>query len=125
MLIRNIYINKIVVSSEVSFGKCGFKYFFSYKDAEKIRRLCTFLPKISAYRSNSYKTKCMYFFIKDEKISEKYYEIWQKVSNVIKKEFDSKPGYNEKYLKTKIKPSNRKFYTNFHIKRNTKRRFSM
>ena len=30
-------------------------------------------------------------------------EIWKKVSNVIKKEFNSKPVYNEKYMKTKIK----------------------
>ena len=36
--IKNIDINKIVVSNEVSFGKKGFKYFVSYKDA-KIRLL--------------------------------------------------------------------------------------
>ena len=30
-------------------------------------------------------------------------ENWKKVSNVIKKEFNSKPVYNEKYMKTKIK----------------------
>ena len=27
----------------------------------------------------------------------------KKVINIVKKEFDSKPVYNEKYLKTKIK----------------------
>ena len=43
------------------------------------------------------------FLIKDEKLLEKYNEIWKKVSNIIKNEFDSKPVYNEKYLKTKIK----------------------
>ena len=58
---------------------------------------------LSAYRTNFDKTKCMYFLIKDEKLLEKYNEICKKVSNIIKKEFDSKPVYNEKYLKTKIK----------------------
>ena len=80
---------------------------------------------MSAYRRHSDKTKRMYFLRKDEKLSEKYYETWKKVSNVIKKEFDSKPVYYEKYLKIKIKPSNEKFNTNFHIKKNTKRSFSM
>ena len=36
-LIKNIDINKIVVSNKVSFGKKGFKYFINYKDAKKIR----------------------------------------------------------------------------------------
>ena len=33
--IKNIDINKIVVSDNVSFGKRGFKYFVGYKDAKK------------------------------------------------------------------------------------------
>ena len=45
----------------------------------------------------------MSFLIKDEKLLEKYNEIWRKVSSIIKKELDSNPLYNEKYQKTKIK----------------------
>ena len=45
---------------------------------------------------------------------EKYNEIWKKVSNSIKKVFDSKPVYNEKYLKTKIKSYEGKINANFH-----------
>ena len=37
----------------------------------------------------------------------------KKVSNIIKKEFDSKPVYNEKYIKTKIISYNGKINTNF------------
>ena len=40
------------------------------------------------------------FLIKDEELLEKYNENWKKVSNIIKKEFDSKPVHNKKYLKT-------------------------
>ena len=40
--------------------------------------------------------------IKDDELLEKYNEIWKKVSNSIKKVFDSELAYNENYLKTKI-----------------------
>ena len=111
--IKNIDINKIVVSNKVSFGKKGFKYFIGYKDA-KIRPLCIFLPKMSAYRRDFDETKYMSFLIKDDELLEKYNEIWEKVKNSIKEEFDSKPVYNEKYLKAKIKSYNGKINTNFH-----------
>ena len=53
----------------------------------------------------------MYFLIKDDELSEKYYAIQEKVKNSIKKEFDKKPVYNEKYLKAKI-DSSTNFYNN-------------
>ena len=62
--IKNIDINKIVVSDEVSFGKKGFIYFIGYKNTKKIRPLCIFLPKMSAYKRDFHETKYMYFLIK-------------------------------------------------------------
>ena len=59
----------------------------------------------------------MSFSIKDEKVLEKYNEIWKKVNNIIKIEFGSKPVYNEKYIKNKIKSYNGKINTNFHNNR--------
>ena len=50
---------------------------------------------MSEYRKDFDKTKCMSFLIKDEKLLEKHNEIWKKVSNIIQKEFDSNPIYNE------------------------------
>ena len=55
------------------------------------------------------------FFIKEEKVFDKYNEICEKVSNDIKKEFDGKPVHNEKYLKTKIKSYIGKFHKIFTI----------
>ena len=70
---------------------------------------------MSAYRKDFNETKYMsFFFIKDDKSLEKYNEIWEKVENIIKKEFVSEPVYNEKYLKAKIKSYNGKINTNFH-----------
>ena len=46
IMIKNIDINKVVLSIKISLGKKGFKYFIGYKDA-KIRPLCILLPKMS------------------------------------------------------------------------------
>ena len=56
----------------------------------------------------------MSFLIKDGELLGKYNEIWEKVSNSIKKGFDSEPVYKEKYLKTKVKSFEGKTNTNFH-----------
>ena len=69
-LIGNRDNNKIVVSNEASFGKNDFKIFIGYKDAKRIRLLGIFFPKISTYRRDFDKTKCMYFLTK-KKLLEK------------------------------------------------------
>ena len=43
--IKNIFINKVVVSNKVSFGKKSFKHFFGYKDAKKIDLYAYFFQK--------------------------------------------------------------------------------
>ena len=43
--IKNIYINKIVVSNKVSFGKKNFKYFIGSSKV-KSRPLCVFLKRL-------------------------------------------------------------------------------
>ena len=45
----------------------------------------------------------MYFLIEDDDLLGKYNTIWDKVSDDIKKEFDSEPFYNKIFLKNKIK----------------------
>ena len=56
---------------------------------------------MSAYRKDFDETKYMCFFIKVDKLLEKCNEIREKVKNIIKKEFDIEPVYNEKYLRAK------------------------
>ena len=56
----------------------------------------------------------MSFLVQDNKLLEKYNEIPEKVSNIIKKGFDGEPVYNDKYLKNKIKSYKGKVNTNFH-----------
>ena len=70
---------------------------------------------MSAYRRDFGFNETKYvFLIKDDELLEKYNEIWEKVSNSIKKGFDSEPIYNEKYPKNKIKSYEGKINTNFH-----------
>ena len=58
-------------------------------------------------------SKYMNHLVKDEKILKKYLKIWNKIKSLIKKELNSEPVYNDKYIKTKIKIYNDKVYTNF------------
>ena len=62
---------------------------------------------MSGYEREFDETKFMSFLIKDG-------EFLEKVSNNIKKEFDSEPVCNEKYIKTKIKSYNGKINKNLH-----------
>ena len=43
------------------------------------------------------KLNICFFFIKDDELLRKYNVILEKVKNVINKEFDSEPIYNEKF----------------------------
>ena len=56
---------------------------------------------MSGYVKDFDEIECMTFQIKDHKFLKD--KMWDIISNSIKKRFDSKPVYNEKYLKTKLK----------------------
>ena len=51
------------------------------------------------YLKSFEKTKCISLMIRDDELLKKCNEMRGKISNTIKKEFISKPVYNEKYLK--------------------------
>ena len=55
----------------------------------------------------------MNLLVNDKEILEKYSEMWNKIKILIKKEFNSEPAYNDKYIKNKIKIYNERVYTNF------------
>ena len=77
--IKNININKIVVSNKVSFGKKGFKCFIGCKDYKTIRPVCIFSTRMSTYRKDFDETKYISFLIKDDQLLEKYNEICGKL----------------------------------------------
>ena len=52
-------------------------------------------PKMSGYVKNLNEIKYILFLIEDEKLLKAYNKVWNKISNLTQKEFDSKPVYNE------------------------------
>ena len=110
--IKNIDIDKILVSNKVSFDKKGFKYFNGYKNTQKNNPLYIYLFQKWVHIEEAY--EYVSFLMKDDKLLKKYYEMWGKVKNSLKKEFDSEPVYNQKYLRAKMQSYNGKMNTNFY-----------
>ena len=70
--------------------------------------------------------KTMSFKVTDKKLLKKYTKIWERVSSLMNIKFHSEPvyGYNDKYIKTKIKPYGDKVSTNFQGKKVTRENVS-
>ena len=56
--------------------------------------------------------KCI-FFTDSNEFLERYTSIWEKISDLVNKKFDSDPIYNKKYINTKIRLYNNDIKTNF------------
>ena len=106
IFLKDVDIEKVLVSNKISFGEKNYKYFIGYLyNDNKVKPLHIMLPKTSAYvKSYDGQTKWMYFLIEDDDLLEKYNTIWDKVSaDIKKKEFDSEPVYDKEFFKTKVK----------------------
>ena len=114
--INEVDIEQIVLSHKKSYSKDLFKYFIGYRHKGNAfpSPLCIKLPQMNAYAKYFDKNnKYINLLVNDKEILKKYSEIWNKIKSLIKKEFNSKPVYNDKYIKTKIKIYNSRVYTNF------------
>ena len=102
--INKAEIKKIVLPKKDSYGNKGaFKYFIGYISHTGFIPLCIRLPQMNVYTKYfNNGSKCMNLLLRDEVLIEKYNEIWDKIKNLFKKEFDSEPMYNDKYIKTKM-----------------------
>ena len=113
--IKDIDTNKILISKHESYGKNNMKkYIIGYND-NTIIPLQLFLPKMTGYL-NIFEdgTRKMSFLTDNNKFLEIYTKIWEKISDLIDKKFDSDPVYNNKYINTKIRSQNNDIITNFH-----------
>ena len=63
------------------------------------------------YFNNSGKN--MSFFIKDDEVWEKYEQIWDVIKNKLGIKFHSKPFYEQKHLKAKVREFDGVIKTNF------------
>ena len=96
----DVDIEKVLVSNKISFREKNCQYFIGYLyNGNKVKPLNKMLPKTSSYvKSYDGQTEWMYFLTEDDDLLEQYNIIWDKVSADIKKEFDSKPVYNNNYF---------------------------
>ena len=82
----------------------GFKYFIGYKEDDVVKPLCIILPQMSGYMKYFENGgKNMSFLIKEDDVLDKNNEIWNKIKKILNIKFHSKPVYDEKYIKAKIR----------------------
>ena len=101
MLIKEIDINKLVVSNKFPIGKQDFKYFIGYKDSKKVRSLCIFRPQMIIYKRNFDENR--HIFCQEKKRKFQIYGNFRKVGNIIKKKFNNEFIYSKNHLKAERK----------------------
>ena len=75
--LMSVTVNKIVVSDKFNHDEDCFKYFIGYPKGEIVRPLCIILPQMNGYiKYFEHGNPNMSFLIKDEKVGEKYKQIW-------------------------------------------------
>ena len=126
----DIDVNEILVSKKEPYGTHNaLKYFIGYNDNDIIRPLCLRLSKMAGNinkfmedksKKNEFKENIkMSLRVNDEQLFKKYNQIWKKVEKLMSIDFESKPtyGYDNKYIKTKVKIRASSMTTNFHKKK--------
>ena len=80
IFLKDIDIEKVLVSNKISFGEKNYKYFIGYlHNDNKVKPLNIMLRKTSAYvKSYDGQTNWMYFLIEHDVLLEKYNTIWDK-----------------------------------------------
>ena len=127
--IDDVDVDKMLVSKKQPYGKNNsLKHFIGYNDNDVIRPLCLKLLKMTGYINEFNENKntiTISLRVNDEQRFEKYNKIWKKVEKLMRIDFESKPtyGYDDKYIKTKIKTYGDSIITNFHSKKCQKKNY--
>ena len=94
--------DQIVVSDKFKHSDEGFKQFIGYQEDEIVKPLCIILQQMMGYiKYFDNGGKNVSFLIKDDKILNKYEEIWSVIKNKLGIKFHSKPVYDQTYIKLK------------------------
>ena len=101
-------LNKIVVSNKWKINDTTYKYLCGYLNNDVIQPLCVIFPQMNGnikYFDDGGKN--MSFVTDDDKIYEKYNEIWKVVRKLLKLKFTVGPVRDDKYIIAKLKIFNR------------------
>ena len=112
--LMSVNVDQIVVSDKFKHNNEGFKYFIGYQEGEIVKPLCIILPQMSGYiKYFENGGKNMSFLIKDDEVWEKSDKIWDVIKNQLSIKFHSKPIFEQKYLKAKVREFDGVIKTNF------------
>ena len=104
----SVDLNKIVVSKKWKINDTTYKHICGYLNNDSIQPLCIILPQMDGYiKYFDDGGKNMSFVTDDEKIYEKYNEIWEEIRNLLKIDFTVNPVRDDIYLVAKLKIFNK------------------
>ena len=115
LLLDSVDLSKKVVSRKWKLNDTTYKYFCGYLNNDGIiKLLCVILPQMNGYiKYFADGGKNMSFVTDDEKVYEKYDEIWNAVKIPLKLKFAASPIRNDKYILAKLKIFRKKNLTTF------------
>ena len=114
ILLDSVDLSKIVVSKKWKIDDKTYKYFCGYLNNDFIKPLCVILPRMNGYiKYFDESAKNMSFVTDDEKVYEKYNEIWEVIRNFLKIDFTVNPVRDDIYLVAKLKIFNKINKTTF------------
>ena len=100
----SVDLNKIVVSKKCKINDTTYKHICEYLNNDTIQPLYVILPQMDGYiKYFDDGGKNMSFVTDDEKIYEKYNEIWEVIRNLLKIDFSVNPVRDDIYLIAKLK----------------------
>ena len=108
----SVDLDKIDVSNKYKINNTTYKHICGYLNNDTIQPLRVILPQMDVkYFDDGGKN--MSFVTYDEKIYEKYHEIWEVIKNLLKIDFTVNPIRDYKYLVAKLKIFDRMNITTF------------
>ena len=110
----SVDLDKIVVSSKWKINETTYKYLCGYLNNDVIQPLCVILPQMHGcikYFDDGGKN--MTFVTDNEKVYDKYNEIWEVIRKLLKVKFAVNPIRDDKYLEAKLKIFNKINKTTF------------
>ena len=110
----SVDLDKIVVSNKWKISKTTCKYLCGYLNNDTIQPLCVILPQMNGYiKYFDNGGKNMSFVTDDEKVYDKYNEIWEVIRKLLKVKFTVNPVRDDRYLVAKLKIFNKVNRTTF------------
>ena len=110
----SVDLSKIVVSKKWKIDDATYKYFCGYLNNDVIKLLCVILPQMNGYlKYFNDGGNNMSLVTDDEKVYEKYNEIWEVIRNLLKIDFTVNPVRDDIYLVAKLKIFNKINKTTF------------